>query len=319
MRSRSFVSALLAVALVAGACSSDTTTSPTPAGPQSSATTGQSQLPTASGVAPSTSPVASAGTGSPAPGASETPAPSPTDSPDASPTPRPPKPLPAYITHGRRKGTDKVIALTFDADMYPFMYATKDSYHEYDPRVIKLIEDNHLHATIFVNGLYVRAYPDLIAELAKQPGIEIGNHTWDHADWTGCSDPAAPSLSNKKTEISKVDAIVKQVTGKDIDWFRYPGGCYGGSSDLNLVKSYGEWPVGWDCYFGDPLGWSTAQQVKNVQNTCQNGSIVITHLDNTRYHPNIYEALKVLIPWWKKNGWTVVNMTELMGRSPPKP
>jgi peptidoglycan-N-acetylglucosamine deacetylase len=253
------------------------------------------------------------GTGLPTPTAT------PSGDPGASPTPKPPKPLPAYITHGKRNGTDKVIALTFDADMYPFMYATKDSYHEYDTRVLKLIKDNDLHATIFANGLYLKAYPDIIASLAKQPGIEIGSHTWDHADWTDCSDPAAPALTNKKTEITKVTDIVKEVTGNGIDWFRFPGGCYGGTADLNLVKSYGQWPVGWDCYFGDSLGWNGDQEFANVKNTCKNGSIVITHLDNTKYHPGIYDALKQLIPWWKKNGWTVVNITELMGQSPPKP
>ena len=318
MQPRRLISLLVAVVLAAGACSSDTiTTSPTPSGPPGSASAGQSQRPTPSGVAPTTGPEGTPTTGSPGPSATATPVPSPTGT-GPSPTPKPPKPLPGYITHGKRNA--KVLALTFDADMYPFMYADRNSYTEYDPRVIKLIEDNHLHATIFVNGLYVKAYPDLIAELAKQPGIEIGNHTWDHAGWTTCNNttPIQAPLT-KATEISKVEDIVKQTVGYQPVWFRYPGGCYGGASDLNLVKSYGEWPVGWSCYFGDPLLWSAAKQIQSVETGCSNGSIVITHLDNTRYHPNIYEALKALIPWWKKNGWTIVNISELMGQTPPKP
>ena len=91
------------------------------------------------------------------------------------------------------------------------------------------------------------------------------------------------------------------------------------SSDLNLVKSLGRGPLAGTATSAIRSCWSAAKQIQSVQTGCSNGSIVITHLDNTRYHPNIYEALKVLIPWWKKNGWTIVNITELMGQSPPKP
>lgn len=312
MRFRSLVSALVAAALIVGACSSNTT-SPSPSGPVGSATAGQSQQPTASGGTPTTGPGESPSIGTPGPGASETPGPA--------TTPKPPKPLPAYITHGKRKGTDKLIALTFDADMYPFMYTTKDSYHEYDPRVLKLIKDNELHATIFANGLYLKAYPEVITDLAKSPGIEIANHTWDHAAWPGCQarDPLAPPIEDKKAEITRAAKIIEDTVGKAPDWFRFPGFCYSSASDLELVKSLGEWPVGNDCFFGDSAGWTTSQQVASVKNGCRNGSIVVTHLNNQQYHPNIYEALKQLIPWWKKNGWTVVNITELMGQSPPKP
>ena len=288
MRFRSLVSVLAAAALIVGACSSNTTTSPTPVGPQSSASTGPSQQPTASGTA-------SDACGRALPSAGNARSRSERDtrvrarptSPGASPTPKPPKPLPAYITHGKRKGTDKVIALTFDADMYPFMYATKDSYHEYDPRVLKLIKDNDLHATIFANGLYLKAYPEVITDLAKPPGIEIGNHSWDHGAWPGCQakDPLAPPVTDKKAEITKAAKIIKDTLGKAPDWFRFPGFCYSSASDLDLVKSLGEWPVGNDCFFGDSAGWSTSQQVASVENTCQNGSIVITHLDNTQVPP----------------------------------
>jgi peptidoglycan/xylan/chitin deacetylase (PgdA/CDA1 family) len=302
------------MALVVGACSS---TNPSPS---TSTPSGASLAP---GQTPSGTPsgTASTPTGTPSPGESGEPQATPTVGPDetpgpeVSPTPKPPKPLADYPTHGKR--TQKVIALTFDADMYPFMYPTKDSYHEYDTRTLKLLKDNDVHATIFLNGLYVKAYPDIVKDLAKQPGIELANHTWDHAAWPGCSDPAAPALDNKKTEITKTEKIVKDEIGTDMFWFRFPGGCYGGGSDLELVKDLGSWPVGWDCYFGDSLGWSGDQQFSNVKATCGKGSIVITHLNNTKYHPGVYDALKQLIPWWKENGWTIVNVGELLGRETP--
>jgi peptidoglycan/xylan/chitin deacetylase (PgdA/CDA1 family) len=256
----------------------------------------------------------------PAP-STETPEPGSSETPGPGKTPKPPKPLDAYVTHGKRNGEPKRIALTFDADMYPFMYDERNTRPEYDPRIIKLIKENGLHATIFATGLYLKAYPEIIKDLAEQPGIEIGNHSWDHGAWPGCHDrdPLAPPVTDKKAEITKAAKIIEETVGYAPDWFRFGGFCYSGTNDLDLVKEQGEWPIGNDCFFGDSAGWSTAQQVASVQNGCRNGSIVVTHLNSERYHPNVAEALKQLIPWWKDNGFEVVNVSELLGQKPPKP
>jgi peptidoglycan/xylan/chitin deacetylase (PgdA/CDA1 family)/murein DD-endopeptidase MepM/ murein hydrolase activator NlpD len=223
-----------------------------------------------------------------------------------------------YITHGNRNR--KWIALTFDADMYPFMYRTRDSYHEYDMRLVRLLKNQDVPATMFLNGLYVKAYPQLVQELlAEDPKLELANHTWDHAGWTSCgnTDPIQPPMTKRK-EVTKTSAIIDNVTGVDDLYFRYPGGCYG-PGDNQLVKSLGVTPIGWDCYFGDALGWSAERQIANVKNTCRKGSIVITHFNNTRYHPGVYKALKALLPWWKEHGWKVVSVGTMLGRPTPPP
>jgi peptidoglycan/xylan/chitin deacetylase (PgdA/CDA1 family) len=223
-----------------------------------------------------------------------------------------------YVTHGPR--TKKWIALTFDADMYPWMYRTRETYKEYDPRLVKLLTEHDVAATIFFNGLYVKAYPDLVRQLSERPLLEMANHTWDHAGWTSCgnTDPIEPPMTKRK-EVIKTEVILKEVTDIDVRYFRFPGGCYGGSSDLQLVKELGERPIGWDCYFGDALGWSAEKQIANVKRTCQRGSIVITHMNNTRYHPGVYRALKQLLPWWKEHGWKVVSVGTMLGKPTPPP
>jgi peptidoglycan/xylan/chitin deacetylase (PgdA/CDA1 family) len=328
---RPSIAVLIVAALVVGACSSNPAATPT-AVPTAAPT--PTELVTGPGVAPtdSTAPVAtpdSSPSGTDGPGSAPTGSPvavssAPTDGgPQESAPPNPtkaPKPLDAYVTRGPKgKHGEKRLALTFDADMYPFMYPTAQTTNKYDPRVIKLIEDNHLHATIFANGLYVKAFPDLIKELSQQPGIEIANHSWDHGAWPGCAsrDPAAPPVTDKKAEITKAAKIIQDTVGYKPDWFRFGGFCYGSTSDLDLVKAQGEWPVGNSCFFGDSARWTAAQQIASVKG-CPNGGIVVTHLNNSVYHPNIYEALKALIPWWKANGWTIVNVTELMGQGPPQ-
>jgi peptidoglycan/xylan/chitin deacetylase (PgdA/CDA1 family) len=222
-----------------------------------------------------------------------------------------------YITHGNRNR--KWIALTFDADMYPFMYRDRDTYTEYDQRLLDLLLENDIPATIFFNGLYAKAYPDVVADLAARPSIETANHTWDHAGWVSCgnTDPIRPPMTKTK-EVTKAATILKNVTAIDVRYFRFPGGCYG-SGDIRLVKNLAETPIGWDCYFGDALGWSAERQVANVKSTCQKGSIVITHFNNTRYHPGVYRALKQLLRWWDEHGWEVVNVGTMLGKPTPPP
>jgi peptidoglycan/xylan/chitin deacetylase (PgdA/CDA1 family) len=249
---------------------------------------------------------------------------SPTPTPDATP-PASPTPSPtlqggskaAYVTHGKRN--QKWIALTFDAEMYRWMYAERKNVREFDPRIIKLLKDTRTPATIFLNGLYVKVYPELVKQLAKMPDIELANHTWDHAGWVRCTNTTPiQGPMTKTTEVTKVEDIVKQVTGVKVRYFRYPGGCYGGG-DLETVKALGERPIGWDCYFGDSLNWTASQQIASVKDGCQNGSIVITHLNGPPYHSGVYEALKVLIPWWKDHGWRVVNIGTMLDAPTPRP
>jgi peptidoglycan/xylan/chitin deacetylase (PgdA/CDA1 family) len=234
--------------------------------------------------------------------------------PSASPSPA--SPLPAYVSHGSRNR--KWIALTFDADMYRWMYAERDRVSEVDLRIVDLLEQTHTPATIFVNGLFVRAYPNLVKRLADDPGIELANHSWDHAGWTrNCpnSTPIQPPMT-KRTEVTKTEAIVKDVTGVEIQYFRFPGFCHA-TSDVTLVRSLGEYSIGSDCFFGDTYGWSAQRQVASVERGCTSGSIVVTHLNGPPYHANVYEALKILIPWWKKHGWTIVSVGQMLGHPTP--
>jgi peptidoglycan/xylan/chitin deacetylase (PgdA/CDA1 family) len=293
--------------------------SPSPAGtaitgvasPTDQPTPGPSLPP---GATPATTSDGASSSPSLAPGASPIPTPVPSATP--SPTHRGGSSM-AYVTHGKRN--QKWIALTFDADMYPWMYVQRGSVPEFDPRIIKLLKDTQTPATIFLNGLYVKAYPDLVRQLAKQPNIELANHSWDHAGWVTCTNttPIRRPMT-KTTEVTMVQDIVKQVTGVRVRYFRYPGGCYGGG-DLDLVKSLGERPIGWDCYFGDSLGWTASRQIASVESNCQQGSIVITHLNGPPYHSGVYEALKVLLPWWKAHGWRVVNIGTMLDAPTQRP
>ena len=224
------------------------------------------------------------------------------------------KPLPAgYIWRGPTK--HKWIALTFDEDLRPGMYATRNKTRWYDPRIIDLLESTGTPATIFLNGLFAKAYPKVLQRLAANPNIELANHSWDHQGWTatcGPNDPLIKPPMTKRKEVTATARIVKRLTGVTLRYFRYPAACHT-AADVRLVRSLGEVSIGWSCEFGDGFGYSASRQVQHVQQTCGKGAIVVTHLNGPPYHDGVYEALKQLIPWWKKHGWRVVTMSTLLG------
>jgi peptidoglycan/xylan/chitin deacetylase (PgdA/CDA1 family) len=230
----------------------------------------------------------------------------------------PARSLPSYVNHGSR--TKKWIALTFDADMYAWMYTERDRVSLVDRRIVDLLEKTHTPATIFLNGLFAEAYPSLIKRLGGDPTIELANHSWDHAGWTAdCPNttPIRPPMT-ERTEVIMTEAIVSRLTGVQVHFFRFPGFCRT-SREVGLVRTLGEHSIGSDCFFGDTLGWSARRQIASVERGCTRGSIVVTHLNGPPFHPNVYEALETLIPWWKAHGWTIVTVGRLLGDLTPRP
>jgi peptidoglycan/xylan/chitin deacetylase (PgdA/CDA1 family) len=238
----------------------------------------------------------------------------PSPSPDRTPRAATGRSLPAGYTY-RGSSKRKWIALTFDEDVRPGMYAVRNKTRWYDPRIIDLLERTGTPATIFLNGLFAKAYPKVLQRLAANPNIELANHSWDHQGWTatcGPNDPLIVPPMTKRQEVTATARIVKRLTGIKLRYFRFPNGCHT-TADVRLVRSLGEASIGWSCAFGDGLGLSASRQVRNVQQTCGRGMIVVTHLDGPPYHQGVYEALKQLIPWWKSHGWRVVTVGTMLG------
>jgi peptidoglycan/xylan/chitin deacetylase (PgdA/CDA1 family) len=64
---------------------------------------------------------------------------------------------------------ERVIALTYDDGPNP----------PYTDRILAVLRDENVHATFFVVGRAVQAYPAVVRREA-QAGNAIGNHTWSH-------------------------------------------------------------------------------------------------------------------------------------------
>ncbi|MBQ0010045.1 MAG: polysaccharide deacetylase family protein, partial [Ruminococcus sp.] len=101
----------------------------------------------------------------------------------------------------------KRIALTFDDGPH----ATRTA------EVLDMLSEYHVRATFFVVGTNVSRFPDLVRR-ERSEGHEIGNHTYDHARLSCCSE------AEISDEIAGAEDLLMETVGHIPTLFRPPEG-----------------------------------------------------------------------------------------------
>ena len=216
--------------------------------------------------------------------------------------------------HGSR--TRKEVALTFDADMTPSMLErlrTGGVASWYDPRIVDELTAAHAEATFFLTGLWVRAYPNVVRALVGNPSFEIENHSFDHAAWLSpCYGlPTVTGEAAKRAEVLDAALEIRTAAGAEPSFFRFPGGCHD-DADVELVRSLGEVPVGWDVVSGDAFNPDATSIGTAVMSRVQPGSIVVMHLMGAPNAPATADALKVILPRLVERGYSFVTVRRML-------
>ena len=223
------------------------------------------------------------------------------------------------ISHGPHE--KKQIALTFDADMTPWMrdqYTSGNVASYYDNKLIDELKDTNTKATLFLTGMWIGLYPDVAKELAANPLFELGNHSYTHPSFSGyCYGLAQMDPSVKNQEIEKTQTLLFDLTQKKNTLFRFPGGCYG-QDDITLLNKEGLTGIQWDVVGDDGFNDNTDVIVNNVLRTVQNGSIIVMHMNGAPNDPKSSEALPIIIQTLKDRGYEFVTVSELLAPAPTK-
>jgi peptidoglycan/xylan/chitin deacetylase (PgdA/CDA1 family) len=91
-----------------------------------------------------------------------------------------------HLGFGHAITSKKVVALTFDADMTPKMISdlkTGKVASWYNQNVIATLRQEHVPATLFLAGLWIRTYPAVTQELSSDSLFELGNHSYSHGSF----------------------------------------------------------------------------------------------------------------------------------------
>jgi len=224
--------------------------------------------------------------------------------PPASPPPARPAPAESKvrgllpITYVETK--EPAVAITFDA------CATRTHYATFDRGVFEVLKREGVPATIFVSGRWVEAHPDVMTELAADPLVEFGDHSYDH--------PHMSRLSPARIveEIDQTEAALAKY-GKRSVAFRPPFGEWSHRL-VSVVQDLRLPTVTWDVVSGDPSARTTADaMIRNVLDKARPGSIIIFHINGRGW--KTAQALPTILQGLRERGFRFVPLSELMASS----
>jgi peptidoglycan/xylan/chitin deacetylase (PgdA/CDA1 family) len=196
---------------------------------------------------------------------------------------------------------DRAVAITFDA------CATRTHGYGFDRKVYEILKEGAVPATIFVSGRWVELHPSEMEELAHDPLISFGDHSYDH--------PHMPRLSSAgiEREIDQTEAALARY-GKRSVAFRPPFGEWSRHL-IAVVNGRGLPTVTWDVVSGDPSKRTTKDaMIRNVVRRARAGSIVIFHINGRGLRTA--EALPEILSALRGEGLRFVSLAELLARTP---
>jgi peptidoglycan/xylan/chitin deacetylase (PgdA/CDA1 family) len=199
---------------------------------------------------------------------------------------------------------EPVVAITFDA------CATRTHGYGFDRKVYAILKEGGVPATIFVSGRWVEFHPKEMTELAGDPLVTFGDHSYDH--------PHMPLLSAPRMgrQIDQTEAALARYGKKSVA-FRPPFGDWSRRM-IDVVAEHGLPTVTWDVVSGDPSKRTTkAGMIRNVVGRAKAGSIVIFHINGRGL--KTAEALPEILRALREEGLRFVSLGDLLALAPPAP
>ena len=211
--------------------------------------------------------------------------------------------------------TQKVVALTFDADMTLKMRNELKSRRVaswYNADVIAVLERENVPATLFLTGLWIETYPDVTRQLSQNPLFELGNHSYSHGGFRSpCYGLPAVKKSNEAAEVEKTDELLKKYAVAYQKYFRFPGLC-SDADDVRRVEAQDYTVINGDVEGGDGFEKYAAPIVANVVRHVRPGSIVVLHMHGGPNAPQTAIALAEIIKRLRTQGYSFVKVSDLL-------
>lgn len=233
-----------------------------------------------------------------------------------------PKPVQGVVRRVNVAGGRKLLALTFDMCEQPGEVAG------YDGGVIDYLRKEHVRATLFTGGKWLRSHEERARQLMADPLFEIGNHSEAHRNLrrlTGArlaDEIAGPQRAYEaiRAKFAQAQCVQGGVSGVDaiaprLSLFRFPYGACNPAA-LKAVAEHGLLGIQWDLSTGDPWPGQSAKAIaRQVVSHAQSGSIILAHANGKGWHTA--EALPLIIPKLRAMGFEFVTVSELMAAGEP--
>lgn len=203
----------------------------------------------------------------------------------------------------------RVVALTYDDGPNP----------PYTNRILDVLQQEHVHATFFVVGRAVQAYPAIVRREADD-GNAVGNHTWNHGHLV-LYDP-----QRLRETLERTDRAIFAATGRHTRIMRPP---YGGRDwfVLDQVRKLGYTPVMWSVPLPNDWEYPPPKLIAaRVLRYVSDGAIIDLHDGNRGIvcgrkpkatahvcdRASDVEATRMIVETLKEKGYRFVTIPELL-------
>jgi len=208
----------------------------------------------------------------------------------------------------RGPSNQRVVALTYDDGPNP----------PYTTAILDVLEREHVHATFFLVGRAVKAYPAIVRREVRD-GDAVGNHTWSHAHMI------LMPASQVRSSLERTDEAIYRAAGVHTRIMRPPFGARDWLV-LDQARRLGYTPVMWSVPLPGDWDQPPARIIADrVMPYVQDGAIIVLHDGNRGIvcaqmrapgktcdrHAEI-EATQILIERLRKEGYRFVTVPELL-------
>ncbi|MCH9815320.1 MAG: polysaccharide deacetylase family protein [Actinomycetia bacterium] len=187
----------------------------------------------------------------------------------------------------------KVLYLTFDDG------PTKP----YTTQLLTALQNSDATATFFVNGNMARANPDVLQAITDA-GQAIGNHSYDHPNFTSLSDAEVANQIKSTTKVvgAAMGACVRPPYLATNDRIRA------------VTKGLGYATIMGDLAAQDWTNPSVPDLVASLRGATRDGNVIILH-DGPADRANTVAAVKQMLPVWRKQGYSLAALPKCSPRS----
>jgi peptidoglycan/xylan/chitin deacetylase (PgdA/CDA1 family) len=215
-------------------------------------------------------------------------------------------------------GAAKLVALTFNLNEHA------DEIGGYDGRLIDYLRQQQVRATFFVGGKWMTTHNLRARQLMADPLFEIGNNSWIRRDLRKEEpEPLTDEVEDAERAYQKLRrdyyemacvASLEKGTGPApalrMHLFRFPDDVCNARA-LAAINDAGLTVIQWDVNVGSPARLQSGPGgLALAKLRVRPGSIVQFHADGSA--PQTAEALQVLIPWLRSEGYRFVTVSELL-------
>ncbi len=216
----------------------------------------------------------------------------------------------------------KIVALTFDADMTPGMLSELKSRRVsswYSKKVIEVLRQEQVPATLFLTGLWIETYSEATKELSADPLFELGSHSYSHGAFhSPCYSLFPIPESKQAAEVQKTDDLLRKYAASYKKYFRFPGLCSDAAA-VKKVEDQGYTVIGGDVDGADAFERNPRWIASDVVTHVHPGSIVVLHMHGGPNAPGTAAALPDVIRKLRSEGYAFVKVSDLLQLPPGEP